>query len=100
MFIGFYRILDPKLEHLEIDHSLGSMNERKPRPKLWKMIQEAGTYLLGQLPSHPNHPKGRNPYAHVALCVKEKFGNSYKDIPDEQFDEVLKYIEFLKENPN
>ena len=36
----------------------------------------------------------------VTLCVKEKFGNSYKDIPDEQFDEVLKYIEFLKENPS
>ena len=53
--------------------------------KLWKIIQEAGDYLLGQLPSHPNHPKGRNPYAHVALCVKEKFGNSYKDIPDEKF---------------
>ena len=33
--------------------------------KLWKMIQEAGDYLLGQLPSHPNHPKGRNP------CVSE-----------------------------
>jgi hypothetical protein len=34
----------------------------------------------------------------ITLCVKEKFENSYKDIPDEQFDEVLKYIEFLKEN--
>ena len=39
-------------------------------------------------------------YFTIALCVKEKFGNSYKDIPDEQFDEVLKYIEFLKENPS
>ena len=68
--------------------------------KLWKMIQEAGDYLLNKLPDHQNHPKERNPYAHVALCVKEKFGNSYKDIPDEQFDEVLKYIEFLKENPS
>ena len=68
--------------------------------KLWKMIQEAGDYLLGQLPSHPNHPKGRNPYAHVALCVKEKFGNSYKDIPDEKFQEVVDYINFLKENPS
>ena len=68
--------------------------------KLWTLIQEAGLYLKGQLPDHPNHPKGRNPYAHVALCVKEKFGNSYKDIPGEQFDEILKYIEFLKENPN
>jgi len=39
--------------------------------KLWKMIQEAGDYLGGQLPDHPNHPKGRNPYAHVAICVKD-----------------------------
>ena len=68
--------------------------------KLWKIIQEAGDYLLNQLPNHTNHPKGRNPYAHVAICVKEKFDNSYKDIPDEQFNEVLKYVEFLKKNPN
>ncbi len=68
--------------------------------KLWKIIQEAGDYLIGQLPGHPNHPNGRNPYAHVALCVKEKFHASYKDIPDERFDEVIKFIEFLKQNPN
>ena len=68
--------------------------------KLWKIIQEAGNFLLNELPDHPNHPKGRNPYAHVAICVKEKFENSYKDIPDEQFDEVIKYIEFLKKNPS
>ena len=68
--------------------------------KLWKMIQEAGDYLQNQLPDHPNHPKGRNPYAHVAICVKEKFGNSYKDIPDERFQEVVGYIEFLKQNPS
>jgi len=68
--------------------------------KLWKMIQEAGDYLQGQLPDHPNHPKGRNPYAHVALCVKTKFNNSYKDIKDEQLDEVIAYIEFLKQNPS
>ena len=68
--------------------------------KLWKMIQEAGDYLLNQLPDHPNHPKGRNPYAHIAICVKEKFGNSYKDITDEKFREVVDYINFLKENPS
>ena len=45
--------------------------------KLWKFIQEAGDYLDGQLPDHPNHPKGRNPYAHVALMVKNHFGMSY-----------------------
>tara|TARA_B100000902_G_scaffold247051_1_gene233822 strand:- start:537 stop:764 length:228 start_codon:yes stop_codon:yes gene_type:complete len=68
--------------------------------KLWKIIQEAGDFLNGQLPDHPNHPKGRNPYAHVALCVKEKFNSSYKNIPDEKFEDVLKYIEFLKRNPS
>ena len=66
--------------------------------KLWKIIQEAGDYLVGQLPDHPNHPKGRNPYAHVAICVKSKFNASYKDIPDEKYAEVIKYIEFLKQN--
>jgi len=68
--------------------------------KLWKIIQEAGDYLQGQLPEHPNHPKGRNSYAHVALCVREKFNASYKNIEDEKFDEVVKYINFLKENPS
>ena len=67
---------------------------------IWKLIQEAGDYLQGQLPDHPNHPKGRNPYAHVAICVKSKFQLSYKDIEDDKFDEVVKYIEFLKKNPS
>jgi len=70
------------------------------RRKLWTLIKEAGDYLQGQLPEHPNHPKGRNPYAHVALAVKEEFNVTYKDIPDEKFDEVMKYIEFLKQNPS
>tara|TARA_B100000965_G_C19351048_1_gene651831 strand:+ start:567 stop:794 length:228 start_codon:yes stop_codon:yes gene_type:complete len=68
--------------------------------KLWRMMQEAGDYLVGQLPEHPNHPKGRNPYAHVAICVKQKFNASYRDIPDEKLNEVLKFIEFLKKNPS
>ena len=75
------------------------MNENNSK-KLWKIIQEAGDYLVGQLPDHPNHPKGRNPYAHVAICVKSKFNVSYKDIEDEKFDEVVNYINFLRENPS
>ena len=75
------------------------MNEDNRR-KLWTLIQEAGLYLLVQLPSHPNHPKGRNPYAHVALCVKNKFQASYKDIQDTKYDEVVDYINFLKDNPS
>ena len=68
--------------------------------KLWKIIQEAGDYLQGKLPDSPNHPKGRNPYAHVALEIKNKFQMSYKDIPDEKINEVISYIEHIKSNPN
>ena len=68
--------------------------------KLWKIIQEAGDYLKNQLPKHPNHPNGRNSYAHVALCVKNKFNSSYKDIPDEKIGEVINYIQKLKNNPS
>ena len=97
-----YRILwdnqDKNQNFLRCFKVLSSMNEDNRR-KLWILIQEAGLYLLGQLPDHPNHPKGRNPYAHVAICVKDHFDASYKDIPDEKFDEVVKYIEFLKQNP-
>ena len=67
--------------------------------KLWKFIQETGDFLKGKLPDHPNHPKGRNPYAHVALVVKNHFRMTYKDIPDEKYDEVLEYLENLKINP-
>jgi len=60
----------------------------------------------------PNTPNGVNRWVHnvatvqqkqgynVEVCVKEKFGNSYKDIPDEKFQEVVDYINFLKENPS
>ena len=71
------------------------MNEENAK-KLWKMIQEAGDYLQGQLPDHPNHPNGRNPYAHVALKVKNNFGKSYKDLPDDKVNEVMTYLNFIK----
>ena len=74
------------------------MNKENQR-KLWLIIQEAGDYLAGRLPDHPNHPRGRNPYAHVAICVKDKCNASYKDIPDENFESVVRFIEYLKQNP-
>ena len=67
---------------------------------VWKHIHKAGDDLQGKLPSHPNHPKGRNPYAHVALEIKTHFQMTYKDIPDEKIDQVLEYIDYLKKNPS
>ena len=67
--------------------------------KLWEIIQEAGDYLEGKLPDHPNHPKGRNPYAHIALEIKNHFGMSYKDIEDDKIPELEKFIEFIQNNP-
>ena len=75
------------------------MNEEKAR-QLWKLIQEAGDYLKGKLPDNPNHPKGRNPYAHIAICIKSQFKKTYKEIEDEKFQEVIDYIEHLKSNPS
>ncbi len=66
---------------------------------IWKEIQKTGDFLKGKLPDHPNHPKGRNPYAHVALEVKNHFGMSYKNIPDEKFNDVINYLEEIKSNP-
>ena len=68
--------------------------------KIWSMILSAGDYLKGKLPDSPYHPKGRNPYAHVSLEIKNKFQMSYKDIPDEKLNEVISYINYLKDNPN
>ena len=73
------------------------MNKNNAK-KIWRQIQETGEFLKGKLPDHPNHPKGRNPYAHVALEVKNHFGMTYKDIPDEKFNDVTDYLELLKSN--
>ena len=39
-------------------------------------------------------------YFTTALCVKNKFGLSYKDVADEDYEKVIEYIDFLKKNPN
>ena len=73
------------------------MNDAKKK-YLWKLIQSTGDYLINKLPDHPNHPSGRNPYAHVALKVKNNFGSSYKDLPDEKFNDVIEYLNLIKRN--
>ena len=66
------------------------------KEKIWRLIQITGDELIGKLPTHPNHPKGRNPYAHVALKVKMRFGRSYKDIADEKYQEVVDFLNLIQ----
>ena len=72
---------------------------KKNSSAIWKLIQETGDFLKDKLPPHPNHLKGRNPYAHVAIMVKNHFGMSYKDISDDKKKEIIKYLDYLRNNP-
>ena len=74
------------------------MNEENKKI-IWKKIQSTGDLLQPLLKPSPFHPKGRNAYAHIAICIKQKFEQSYKDIPDTLYDDVLKYIDELVANP-
>jgi len=61
-------------------------------------MQAVGDRLRGVLPADPRHPNGRNPHAHVAGCVKDRFGCSYRDLPDAKADEVRNYLKELEES--
>lgn len=75
------------------------MNEENKKI-IWSEILKAGDELKNTLPDHPNHPNGRNPYAHIALEIKNKYKSSYKDLDDDKINEIRKFIEFVKSNPN
>ena len=75
------------------------MNDHNKK-QLWKLIQLTGDFLLNKLPDHPNHPNGRNPYAHISLEIKTKYGCSYKEISDDKIPELEEFIKYLKENPS
>ena len=75
------------------------MNELNKK-RVWKKIQLTGEKIQPLLkPSH-YHPNGRNAYAHIALSIKEKFGQSYKDISDDKIDEIILHIEYLLKTPS
>ena len=75
------------------------MNENNKKI-IWSEILKAGDFLKNKLPNHNKHPNGRNPYAHVALEIKNKFNNSYKNLSDERVNDIKNFINFLKKNPN
>ena len=72
-------------------------------PQNQKLIREAilsaAEQLKGKLPDHPRHPAGRNPYAHIPKVIKDVTGHSYKDLPDELYEDVIDIIRHCEENP-
>lgn len=67
------------------------------RKQIWAEMQATGDRLKGVLPPDPRHPQGRNPHAHVAGCVQQRFGGSYKDLPDERAQEIRIFLAALEE---
>ena len=72
------------------------MNKENKR-LVWKIIQTHGDFLKDKLEPHPFHPKGRNPYAHICLLIKNNFQESYKDISDKKLDKLISFIKNIKE---
>lgn len=67
-----------------------------------KMIREAakdaGDHLKGKLPPC-KFLRERNSYAHIWERLKSRLGKSYKDCDDEQVPDILRMIEWYKNNP-
>ena len=64
---------------------------------IWKLIQNQGDFLKEKLRPHPHHPKGRNPYAHICSLIKNKFNSSYKDVEDENIEELIIFIKNIRD---
>jgi len=60
--------------------------------------KEAGDHLRGKLPPC-KFLKERNSYAHIWERLKSRLGKSYKDCDDHQVPEILRMIEWYKNNP-
>ena len=73
------------------------MNEQN-----WQRITHtvgiAGDILTKTLPFSPRHPNGRNGYAHIWVCLRNRFGE-VKDLDDNMVNEVLSVIQWLVDNP-
>lgn len=56
-------------------------------------VAAAGKQLEGKMPYSPQHPNGRNPYAHLWKSIKDKYGHTYSELPDVLAADVLMHIE-------
>lgn len=75
----------------------GILNNVSPENqiKIKAAVKEAGDFLDGKLPPKQGLMK-RNSYAHLWERIKAYFGVSYKNVPDDQVDEMLYLIQTLR----
>jgi len=66
------------------------------KKEIWQEMRSLGDRLQEVLEPDPRHPRRRNPYAHVAGCVRDRFGCSYGDLPDEKAGELRTYLQELE----
>ena len=67
-------------------------NYEENRKIIWKLIINKAEKISNKLPEHPNHPQGRNAYAHVCSKIIKKFGISYKLINESRLEELKRFI--------
>lgn len=67
--------------------------------QLHNMVILAATQIDGKLPDHPAHPHGRIPIAHIYDVIKRVMGVSCKHCDDDRFDDIVRIIEFCRDNP-
>jgi len=60
--------------------------------------KDAGDHLKDKLPPC-KFLKKRNSYAHIWERLKSRLGRSYKDCEDSQVPEILRMIDWYKNNP-
>lgn len=68
------------------------------RAKLHEIVKEAALRIGDRLPSHPNHPFGRIPIAHIYDVLKGIMERPARECRDCRFAEMLEIIEFCVEH--
>ncbi len=63
-------------------------------------VIKAAALIEGKLPDHPAHPYGRIPIAHIYDVIKRVMGVPAKVCGDNRFDDIVKIIEFCRDNPD
>lgn len=59
-------------------------------------VKEAGKRMEGRLPSHPSHPNGRIPTAHIYSVIKSVMGVPAKMCRSCRFHDIIEIIEYCE----